>query len=611
MGRLRRVRRPRPRRRAAALPGPRAAGAARRDLAGGRARASTTRPTTSRRCCGSSARTSGCRGLNARVDKLESLRSAFQSQRSRRRAGTHKPKTRAQTPRPCTWRRARTCSNDRSGVVRDSDLGGQAGVVDDQAPVGLERAPGRWLRGRRRALAASRSGPRTPLRRCLRDGATQWPCSSLAASSATSTATGCATTTPALRAKPQCAVDGGRDRVGVIRPIGHRVWALADVEQREDVGPVADQRHAGGLEGLERGRDVEQRLRPGADDAHGGAGDLVEVGRDVERLRPSAVDAADSARAHEVDAGDSAHGQRPGDGRRAPGARDRATWRGRAAPPCARRARPRAGRAPRRRYPPGRCRRRPRWSPARRRARGHAPRRRGRRRARCRAAAHGRRATTRAPRPAASGRARPRPRGRCAGGRRGDGSWFCRPAGSLHTGSRWYTRGRVERRYRTVAAGHVRQPSEGRDRRPLLELRQADLPRLHGAGAGRNQVPRLRAHAPLGPRQRAAEGGEGGRCRVRGRLRVRRAAGLRRRGGPRVLHADHRVLRRAAHRPRHASRGRVSPRRGDGLDRLAGAGWAYVCSGIVIAASVGGDARAYVQVIGLLVAGFFAYREVS
>jgi len=43
----------------------------------------------------------------------------------------------------------------------------------------------------------------------------------------------------------------------------------------------------------------------------------------------------------------------------------------------------------------------------------------------------------------------------------------------------------------------------------------------------------------------------------------------------------------------------------------AGAGWAYVCSGIVIAASVGGDARAYVQVIGLLVAGFFAYREVS
>ena len=234
---------------------------------------------------------------------------------------------------------------------------------------------------------------------------------------------------------------------------------------------------------------------------------------------------------HEVDAGDGAHGQRAGDGRRAPGARDRGGGEV-ARPDLAHVGLDREPRrAPRRRCPPGRCRRRPRWSPGRRRARGRAPRRRARRRGRCRAAARGRRATTRAPRPAASGRARPRPRARCAGGRRGDGSWFCRPAGSLHTGGRWYTRGRVERRYRTVAAGHVRQPSEGRDGRPLLELRQADLPRLHGAGAGRDQVPRLRAHAPLGPRHAAAaEGGEGGRRGVRGRLGVRRAAGLRRRG---------------------------------------------------------------------------------
>jgi hypothetical protein len=43
----------------------------------------------------------------------------------------------------------------------------------------------------------------------------------------------------------------------------------------------------------------------------------------------------------------------------------------------------------------------------------------------------------------------------------------------------------------------------------------------------------------------------------------------------------------------------------------AGAGWAYVCAGIVIAAEVGGDARLYVQVLGLLVAAFFAYREVA
>jgi hypothetical protein len=43
----------------------------------------------------------------------------------------------------------------------------------------------------------------------------------------------------------------------------------------------------------------------------------------------------------------------------------------------------------------------------------------------------------------------------------------------------------------------------------------------------------------------------------------------------------------------------------------AGAGWAYVCSAVVIALSVGGDARAYVQALGILVAAFFAYREAS
>lgn len=42
-----------------------------------------------------------------------------------------------------------------------------------------------------------------------------------------------------------------------------------------------------------------------------------------------------------------------------------------------------------------------------------------------------------------------------------------------------------------------------------------------------------------------------------------------------------------------------------------GAVWAYVVSGIVLASQVGGSARAYVPVLGLLVAGFFAHREAS
>ena len=62
---------------------------------------------------------------------------------------------------------------------------------------------------------------------------------------------------------------------------------------------------------------------------------------------------------------------------------------------------------------------------------------------------------------------------------------------------------------------------------------------------------------------------------------------------------------------RHASRRRYHRAEATAWIAAAGAGWATSVSGIVIAASVGGDARAYVQVIGLLVAGFFAYREVS
>jgi hypothetical protein len=42
-----------------------------------------------------------------------------------------------------------------------------------------------------------------------------------------------------------------------------------------------------------------------------------------------------------------------------------------------------------------------------------------------------------------------------------------------------------------------------------------------------------------------------------------------------------------------------------------GAAWAYVIAAVVIAVEVGGSARAYVQVLGLAVAAFFAYREAS
>ena len=43
----------------------------------------------------------------------------------------------------------------------------------------------------------------------------------------------------------------------------------------------------------------------------------------------------------------------------------------------------------------------------------------------------------------------------------------------------------------------------------------------------------------------------------------------------------------------------------------SGAAWSYICAAIVIAAHVGGNPRLYVQVLGLLLAGFIAYRETS
>ena len=45
--------------------------------------------------------------------------------------------------------------------------------------------------------------------------------------------------------------------------------------------------------------------------------------------------------------------------------------------------------------------------------------------------------------------------------------------------------------------------------------------------------------------------------------------------------------------------------------RRAGAAWAYVIAAVVIAIEVNGNARAYIQVLGLLIAAFFAHREAS
>ena len=115
------------------------------------------------------------------------------------------------------------------------------------------------------------------------------------------------------------------------------------------------------------------------------------------------------------------------------------------------------------------------------------------------------------------------------------------------------------------------------------------------------------ARVTLRPDRAGKAIGRGGRQRHRGRCR----AGLRRLPRLRVLLAD------------RGLRGRPTGGAGDpagsgyyragttGWIAVGGAGWAYVIAAIVIAYQVGGGPGTYVQGLGLLVAGFFAYREAA
>jgi hypothetical protein len=75
----------------------------------------------------------------------------------------------------------------------------------------------------------------------------------------------------------------------------HRVTGVAPVEAGEGVGAVADDGHRLGLEDLEGGRDVEDRLHARADDEHRCGGEGGEVGGHVPALPRAAVHATQPA----------------------------------------------------------------------------------------------------------------------------------------------------------------------------------------------------------------------------------------------------------------------------------------------------------------------------
>ena len=130
----------------------------------------------------------------------------------------------------------------------------------------------------------------------------------------------------------------------------------------------------------------------------------------------------------------------------------------------------------------------------------------------------------------------------------------------------------------------LREPPQGRDRRLVLGLRQADLPGLHGAGRRRHQVPRLRPAAAFrAGHAEAAHGRTQSGPRLGRRHRLRRAAG-RSRGGYGLgfftfiiayvvgLLAGRAVLA-ASGRYRSTTTAWIA---------VGGAAWAYVVPGVVI-----------------------------
>ena len=104
---------------------------------------------------------------------------------------------------------------------------------------------------------------------------------------------------------------GSSSRRGAGRP------AVARPEGGERVLAEGDDRHAAGLEHLERLRQVEDRLGAGGDHGDRGLGEFLEVGGDVEGRLGAAVDAADAAGGEDLDAGEARADHRGGDGGRA------------------------------------------------------------------------------------------------------------------------------------------------------------------------------------------------------------------------------------------------------------------------------------------------------
>ena len=219
---------------------------------------------------------------------------------------------RGQSP---TWlRRTRTAWTGSRCRGRDCDLGGQAGVCDDELSVRGERPAARFARAGTRGRTAS---PPDPLRRRALGFRQRFLDQRLDVVEASSG--GRASNRPPPP-RSQCARATRAASSGGLDACRNRRAAVRRIEERQLVRAKAEHRHAQRLEQLERRRDVQQRLDSSRDDERLRASELAEIGGHVRRMRKAAVHAAEPAGSHEPDAGSAADRERSADGRRADGA---------------------------------------------------------------------------------------------------------------------------------------------------------------------------------------------------------------------------------------------------------------------------------------------------
>ena len=158
----------------------------------------------------------------------------------------------------------------------------------------------RWKNSRRKGVTAL---PRT----CAASAAARPSCSSRSCRAGSTCSSGGQRVghhdAAVVGAEPGPLCHHGRDLLGAVDPPVDAVAGVAEVEARERRRCRSRGRHAEGLQPLQGGGHVEDRLHAGADDRDVGGGEGLQVGGLVPGAAGVAVDPAEAAGREDRDAG--------------------------------------------------------------------------------------------------------------------------------------------------------------------------------------------------------------------------------------------------------------------------------------------------------------------